>query len=121
MIPIGMIEAWKSKAPWSNNDFVEQDLILSRLLSTMYSHEKIKQSLVFKGGTADSLRSEIEKSFHDHASSRSDPMLYKLYLRDGFESRVVKSMFRNFIKNNYPDIIPEIKPYDVFVRLIEIK
>ncbi len=70
---------------------------------------------------SDSLRSEIEKSFHDHASSRSDPMLYKLYLRDGFESRVVKSMFRNFIKNNYPDIIPEIKPYDVFVGLIEVE
>ncbi len=47
-------------------------------------------------------------------------MLYKLYLRDGFESRVVKSMFRNFIKNNYPDIIPESKSYDEFVGFMEI-
>lgn len=52
MIPIGMIESWKAQAPWSNNDFVEQDLILSRLLTTLYSHEKVKRSLVFKGGTA---------------------------------------------------------------------
>lgn len=52
MIPLGMIESWKTEAPWSNNDFVEQDLILSRLLTSLFSHEKIKQSLVFKGGTA---------------------------------------------------------------------
>lgn len=52
MIPIGMIEAWKTNAPWSNNDFVEQDLILSRLLTALYSNAIIKKTLVFKGGTA---------------------------------------------------------------------
>lgn len=47
-----MIESWRNNAPWSNIDFVEQDLILSKLITNLYSHEQIKKSLVFKGGTA---------------------------------------------------------------------
>ena len=52
MIPQRFIEQWQGRAPWQNLAMVEQDLIISRALVDLYQHEKVKQSLVFRGGTA---------------------------------------------------------------------
>ena len=52
MIPESFIESWRSHAKWQTLSMVEQDLIISRVLSGLYNNPKIKDSLVFRGGTA---------------------------------------------------------------------
>lgn len=52
MIPRADITAWRAQAPWSSNEQVEQDLIISRALVELYSHELIQKTCAFRGGTA---------------------------------------------------------------------
>jgi len=52
LIPDAYINQWKSRSPWQQNEFVEQDLILTRLLVELYSDELISANLAFRGGTA---------------------------------------------------------------------
>lgn len=52
MIPRANITAWRAKAPWPSNEQVEQDLVLSRALVSMFSHEFVANQIVFRGGTA---------------------------------------------------------------------
>lgn len=46
------INNWRQQAPWPSSAMVEQDLIISRVLVTLYQHPKIHSSLLFRGGTA---------------------------------------------------------------------
>ena len=52
MIPLNFITQWRQTAPWSLQSQVEQDLVLSRALVSIYQHPKIKEALAFRGGTA---------------------------------------------------------------------
>lgn len=53
MIPELMIREWQSKqAPWPPATMVEQDLIISRALVNLYEQPEVRNSLVFRGGTA---------------------------------------------------------------------
>jgi hypothetical protein len=52
MIPEIFIEKWRKNAPWKTLNMVEQDLIINRALVCLYSNPKIRESLIFRGGTA---------------------------------------------------------------------
>lgn len=52
MIPRAAITEWRHYAPWSGNDQVEHDLVLSRAICELYQHPLIQEELVFRGGTA---------------------------------------------------------------------
>lgn len=52
MIPTAYILKWREKAPWSLEDQVEQDLVLSRILIELFSDPMLKKELAFRGGTA---------------------------------------------------------------------
>lgn len=52
MIPKIFIEQWRQNVPWQTLAMVEQDLIISRALVCLYNNPKVKDSLVFRGGTA---------------------------------------------------------------------
>ena len=52
MIPRANITTWRSTAPWPDNTQVEQDLVLSRALVSMYRHQVVAEQAVFRGGTA---------------------------------------------------------------------
>ncbi len=52
MIPQDFISEWKKAAPWSQNDQVEQDLIICRALVEIFSHPILSDNLAFRGGTA---------------------------------------------------------------------
>jgi predicted nucleotidyltransferase component of viral defense system len=52
MIPEIHLEEWQQNAPWQTFEMVEQDLIISRALVCLYNESKVKDSLVFRGGTA---------------------------------------------------------------------
>jgi len=52
MIPRANITAWRVHAPWPSNEQVEQDLILSRSLVAMFSHDIVAEQALFRGGTA---------------------------------------------------------------------
>jgi predicted nucleotidyltransferase component of viral defense system len=52
MIPEIFIRDWELQAPWSTLGMIEQDLMLSRILVELYQNQKIKDSLIFRGGTA---------------------------------------------------------------------
>ncbi len=46
------IAKWKDEAPWTTNEQVEQDLIISRALVALFSDELLNKNLAFRGGTA---------------------------------------------------------------------
>ena len=52
MIPRAFITGWRSQAPWSQDAWVEQDLIISRALVEIYQDPEVAQRLAFRGGTA---------------------------------------------------------------------
>ena len=52
MIPKIFIEKWQQNAPWQTLDMVEQDLIINRALVCLYDNQKVRDSLIFRGGTA---------------------------------------------------------------------
>jgi hypothetical protein len=45
------LNEWASKAPWSQQIQIEQDLILSRLIVEIAQHELLGPELAFRGGT----------------------------------------------------------------------
>jgi len=52
LIPQDFISEWKKAAPWSQNDQVEQDLIICRALVEIFSNPILADNLAFRGGTA---------------------------------------------------------------------
>lgn len=52
MIPKAFITEWRDQAPWSQDAWVEQDLVISRALVAIFSHSDLAASLAFRGGTA---------------------------------------------------------------------
>ncbi|MBK7158588.1 MAG: nucleotidyl transferase AbiEii/AbiGii toxin family protein [Ignavibacteria bacterium] len=52
MLPKAYIDQWKLHSSWQLDEFVEQDLILTRLLIELYSNKLISENLAFRGGTA---------------------------------------------------------------------
>ncbi len=52
MIPRAHITAWRTKAPWSTDAQVEQDLVICRGLVELYSDELLAREVAFRGGTA---------------------------------------------------------------------
>jgi predicted nucleotidyltransferase component of viral defense system len=51
-MPQAAITEWRNTVPWKSMHQVEQDLILSRSLVSIYSDELLASSLSFRGGTA---------------------------------------------------------------------
>lgn len=52
MIPEIYIEQWRNSCEWQTLYQIEQDLIICRALVDLYNNDHIKNSLVFRGGTA---------------------------------------------------------------------
>lgn len=52
MIPKSAIQQWRSVAPWTDDAYVEQDLIISRALVAIFEDEFLASQLAFRGGTA---------------------------------------------------------------------
>lgn len=52
MIPKRYIQEWAEYALWNKPDQVEQDLIISRALVSLFSDSMLSENLIFRGGTA---------------------------------------------------------------------
>lgn len=52
MIPFDYITEWREHAPWVDDAQVEQDLVISRALVEIFSHDTLHDALAFRGGTA---------------------------------------------------------------------
>jgi len=52
MIESFYLDEWRQYAPWVPLYQVEQDLIINRALVNLYQSSKIRESLIFRGGTA---------------------------------------------------------------------
>ena len=52
MIPKADIVAWRQVAPWISDAQIEQDLIISRTLVSMFQDAVLSEHLAFRGGTA---------------------------------------------------------------------
>lgn len=52
MIPAAYVTEWRSQAPWSQDAWVEQDLVISRALVEIFSDDTLAKRLAFRGGTA---------------------------------------------------------------------
>ncbi len=51
MIPRAYITEWQKSAPWQSNAQVEQDLVIERALSELFSIDFLRENLAFRGGT----------------------------------------------------------------------
>ncbi len=51
MIPTPVLTYWRLDHPWSTDEQVEQDLLLSQLAILLATHEELAQCLVWRGGT----------------------------------------------------------------------
>jgi predicted nucleotidyltransferase component of viral defense system len=51
LIPAANITAWRNRAPWPDDQQVEQDLVLSRLIVEIANHDLLGPELAFRGGT----------------------------------------------------------------------
>ena len=52
MIPRANIVEWRSAAPWISDAQVEQDLLICRVLISLFSNKLVAENLAFRGGTA---------------------------------------------------------------------
>lgn len=52
MIPQAYITNWRSKAPWRNENQVEQDMVIVRSLIEIFNDDLLQEQLAFRGGTA---------------------------------------------------------------------
>ncbi|MHB8879834.1 MAG: nucleotidyl transferase AbiEii/AbiGii toxin family protein [Myxococcaceae bacterium] len=52
MIPRAHITEWRSKAPWSTDAQVEQDLVICRAVVDLFGDELLAREVAFRGGTA---------------------------------------------------------------------
>jgi predicted nucleotidyltransferase component of viral defense system len=52
MIPLDYITEWRRFAPWTDENHVEQDMIITRVLIELFNHPLVARSLAFRGGTA---------------------------------------------------------------------
>ena len=52
MIETFYLDEWRQQRPWPRLLQVEQDLLISRVLVELYQCPKIRETLVFRGGTA---------------------------------------------------------------------
>lgn len=68
MIPRAYIDAWRSTAPWQQDPQVEQDLVISRALVQIFSHDLLREHLAFRGGTA------LHKLFLDSQARYSEDL-----------------------------------------------
>ena len=66
MIPKGFIDEWRNRAPWSNDEQVELDLIINRAVVEIFSIKEISDRLAWRGGTA------LYKLYYDHAARYSE-------------------------------------------------
>ncbi len=51
MIPQAAITAWGATRAWPTRAAIEQDLLLARTIVAIYEHERLRDELVFRGGT----------------------------------------------------------------------
>lgn len=52
MVPPAHVRHWRQHAPWQRDDYVEQDLVISRALVELFDAPTIASQVAFRGGTA---------------------------------------------------------------------
>lgn len=52
MIPRAFITEWRNHVPWSQDHYVEQDLVISRALVEIFADPFLQECIAFRGGTA---------------------------------------------------------------------
>jgi len=52
MIPEIFVEQWRGNTNWQTLGMIEQDMVISRALISIYNNQAVKDSLLFRGGTA---------------------------------------------------------------------
>lgn len=52
MINAEYINEWRPEHPWSTPAMVEQDLVITRALVSIFSDDFLRENLAFRGGTA---------------------------------------------------------------------
>ncbi len=52
MIPQRFINEWRGRVAWQTDALIEQDLVICRALTEIYSHPVLAERIAFRGGTA---------------------------------------------------------------------
>lgn len=64
----GIIEHWRTSAPWDQPENVLQDLVLSRVIVEFANDRRLRRRLVLHGGTC------LHKIWHDHPQRYSEDL-----------------------------------------------
>ena len=88
MIPRGFIQEWRAVAPWPEFRQVEQDLVISRALCDLFSSERLKGRIAFRGATvvAEIVRKGLEAEYFCSPSPKG-------VLRVAFPERMREALF----------------------------
>ncbi|MGD0441892.1 MAG: nucleotidyl transferase AbiEii/AbiGii toxin family protein [Acidimicrobiales bacterium] len=101
MIPPPVISRWRREHPWSTEEQVEQDLLLSQLAVLLAKHDELGHCLVWRGGTC------LHKLHLSRARRYSEDLDYVLvgragptgWLVDAIRAAVVESPLREVSRN----------------------
>jgi predicted nucleotidyltransferase component of viral defense system len=101
VIPPPVLTRWRREHPWSTEEQVEQDLLLSQLAILLAMHEELGQCLVWRGGTC------LHKLHLSKARRYSEDLDYVLigragptgWLVDAIRSAVVEGPLRGVSRN----------------------
>ena len=85
MIPINFIHQWREQAPWTYQSQIEQDLVLSRALVSLYQQPVIQKALAFRGGTA------LNKLFYESSTRYSEDLDF-VQIQAGPSGRIIDAI-----------------------------
>lgn len=77
---------WRNIAPWLEDTFVEQDLIISRALVAIHNHPLLNEQLVFRGGTA------MQKLFYKKQATRHSEDLDYVQIKAGPIGEIIDAL-----------------------------
>lgn len=73
MISPDALNAWRTTHPWTDDDQVEQDLVMTRIAVEIASHPDLRDRLAWRGGTC------LHKLFLPTALRYSEDLDYVAY------------------------------------------
>ncbi len=82
------------------------DLINTRMDEAFYNLDKLKQI-------------ELKVAFENYLKTNNNRFILDKYHEKGFSNRIVKSMFRVFLKENYASLVPHAESFEEFKKTVQ--
>lgn len=85
------------------------------MMQKRYSKYVEENCDAFFSGLSDNIKEEFYGLFEKYLQDSHDQFTLIKYRKEGLDNRIVKSIFRNFIKKQFPDVAYHLITYDEFL------